>query len=204
MKLKPLLLSLILLLTLSGCYNKFLSFVYNDKEIRVVRLHGKYPEIEIFDLRQQISGREIKTPGLFAMPGWHDKVYPKLTEEHKKEIIKGVNRQFTNEGENYKVTCILRNSMQKINVRLFKNRYFATVELEVFLNDDNDKLIDSYRTIEYVEYKTGSMIKDNINLLYNKALRNAVHKCFINLTKVDDIKSKNEYYRNSNIIKYKK
>ncbi|MEZ5105250.1 MAG: hypothetical protein R2757_21420 [Draconibacterium sp.] len=204
MKLKPALLSLIIMFTLSGCYGKFLSFVYNDKEIEVVRIHGKYPEIEIFDLRQQISEREIKRPGPFAMPGWEDMVYPKLTEEHKREITKGIKRQFTNEGENYKVTCILQNSMQKISVRFFKNRFFATVELEVFLNDDKNKLIDSFRTIEYLEYKSGSMLKDDIDLLYNKALRNAVHICFINLNKIDNIKSKNEYYRNSNIIKYNK
>ena len=48
------------------------------------------------------------------------------------------------------------------------------------------------------------MLKDDIDLLYNKALRNAVHICFINLNKIDNIKSKNEYYRNSNIIKYNK
>lgn len=204
MKLKPVLLSLIIMLTLSGCYQKFLSFVYNDKEIEIVRIHGKYPEIEIFDLRQQISEQEIKRPGLFAMPGWKDMAYPKLTEEHKEEITKGINRQFTNEGENYKVTCILRNSMQKISVHFFKNRFLATVELEVFLNDDKNKLIDSFITIEYLEFKSGSMLKDDIDLLYNKALRNAVHICFINLKKIDNIKNKNEYYRNSNIIKYNK
>lgn len=204
MKLKPVLLSLIIMLTLTGCYQKFLSFVYNDREIEIVRIHGKYPEIEIFDLRQQISEQEIKRPGLFAMPGWKDMAYPKMTEEHKKEITKGINRQFTNEGENYKVTCILRNSMQKISVRLFKIRLFATVELEVFLNDDKDKLIDSYRTIEYLEFKSGSVLKNDIDLLYNKALRNAVHICFINFKKIDRFKSKNEYYRNSNIIKYSK
>ncbi|RIJ47924.1 hypothetical protein D1614_12415 [Maribellus luteus] len=204
MKLKPVLLSLVIMLTLSGCYGKFLSFVYSDKEIEVVRIHGKYPEVEVFDLRQHISEQEIKRPGLFAMPGWKDMAYPKLTEEHKAEITKAIRRQFTNEGENYKVTCVLRNSMQKISVRFFKNRIFVTVELEVFLNDDKNKLIDSFRTIEYLEYKSGSMLKENIDLLYNKALRNAVHICFINLNKIDNIKSKNQYYRNSNIIKYSK
>lgn len=204
MKLKPVILALVIMLTLSGCYTKFLRFVYNDKEIEIVRLHGKCSEIEIFDLRQQISEQEIKRPGLFAMPGWKDIVFPKLTEEHKKEITKGIKRQFTNEGENYKVTCILRNSMQKISVRFFKTRIFATVELEVFLNDDKNKLIDSFRTTEYLEYKSGSVLKNDIDLLYNKALRNAVHICFINLNKIDNIKNKNEYYRNSNIIKLRK
>ncbi|HET6557030.1 MAG TPA: hypothetical protein VFG54_06915 [Prolixibacteraceae bacterium] len=204
MKLKPILLSIIIVFTLTGCYQKFLNFVYNDREIEIVRIHGKYPEIEIFDLRQQISEQEIKRPGAFAMPGWKSLAYPKMTEEHKKEITIGINRQFTNEGENYKVTCILRNSMQKISVRLFNSPLFATVDLEVFLYDDKDKLIDSYRAIEYLEYKSGYTLKSDIDLLYNKALRNAVHICFINLKKIGSIKNKKEYYRNSNMIKYSK
>lgn len=56
MKLKPILLSVIVLLALTGCYQKFLNFAYNDREIEIVRIHGKYPKIEIFDLRQEISG----------------------------------------------------------------------------------------------------------------------------------------------------
>lgn len=204
MKLKPILLSIIILLTLTGCYQKFLNFVYNDREIEIVRIHGKYPKIEIFDLRQQISEQKIKRPGSFAMPGSKAMAYPKMTEEHKKEITTGINRQFTNEGGNYKVTCILRNSMQKISVRFFDCQLFVTVDLEVFLYNDKDKLIDSYRTIEYLEYKSGSTLKTDIDLLYNKALRNAVHICFINLKKIGSIKNRNEYYRNSNMIKYNK
>ena len=122
MKLKPILLSLFLMFTLSGCYNKFLSFVYYDEEIETVRINGKYPEIEIFDLRQQISDRDLKRPGSFTLPGWTDIVYPKLTDEHKKEIRYGINRHFTNDGDNFKVTCILRNSMQKGSVHFFKER----------------------------------------------------------------------------------
>ncbi|MGE5437622.1 MAG: hypothetical protein ACM3O3_10375 [Syntrophothermus sp.] len=204
MKLKPILLSIIIILTLTGCYQKFLNFVYNDREIEIVRIHGKYPKIEIFDLRQQISEQEIKRPGSFAMPGWKAMAYPKMTEEHKKEITIGINRQFTNEGENYKVTCILRNSMQKISVRFLNYQLFTTVDLEVFLYNDKNKLIDSYRTIEYLDYKSGSILKDDIDLLYNKALRNAVHKCFINFKKIGSIKNKEEYYRNSNMIKHSK
>lgn len=189
---------------LSSCYNKFLSFVYYDKEIEIVRINGKYPEIEIFDLRQQFSEREIKRPGLFSMPGWKDFVYPKLTEEHKKEIKNGINRQFTNEGENFKITCILRNSMQKGSVHFLNERIFVTVELEIYLNDDKDKLIDSYRNTAYLEHKSMMMLKNDIDLLYNKALRNAVHSCFIGFNKIDNIKSHKEYYRNSSIIKYNK
>lgn len=192
------------MLSLTGCYQKFLNFVYNDREIEVVRIHGKYPEIKIFDLRPQNSVQEIKNPGSFAMPGWKAMAYPKMTEENKREISIGINRQFTNEGENYKVTCVLLNSLEKISVRFLNYKLFATVDLEVFLYDNKDKLIDSFRTIEYLECKTGTLLKNDIDLVYNKALRNAVHKCFINFKNIDSIKNKEEYYRNSNMIKHKK
>ncbi|MDP3431552.1 MAG: hypothetical protein Q8T04_01105 [Bacteroidota bacterium] len=173
-------LSILLIITalfLSGCSEKFYNFLYYDQELHGIQIAGKITNIDVIDLRQKDLLKDIEIPKS-QFSNYDIIAHPALTNKNKELLERKVRSYFTNSGKSLKVKCYIVNTAKRATRTIFKLREFVLVEMSIAIFDENDKLLDFGTSSSSYEHKPVGSIKYEINLLFEKAIRDAVYRCF--------------------------
>jgi aspartyl/asparaginyl-tRNA synthetase len=169
---------LVLLLSLSGCLAKQ-SLIKNNSYENKLKVSGNIVEIVISDLRPNITDREIKIP-LITFPGMKDEISPLLRETTNTAIKNALAVQFTeNSDVNYNAVVKINKGLIGFKAFTFSEKQYTNIELEILLTDQfgNNK---NYSSILLLSNKSIDASQKYTNQLFERALINAIHKCFNN------------------------
>jgi hypothetical protein len=164
-------------LLLSGCNNKFYDLLYYDQYLHDIKIPGYVAAIDIIDYRNQGLIKDIDFQNT-KYTNHEIFVHPPLTNKHKELINLELIYYFTGRGEKLKVICYIVNTAKKITRSFFGKREFVQVEMSIALYDENSKLLDFSTTISSLEHKAEMSVKYELDLMFEKTIRNAMYQCF--------------------------
>lgn len=173
---------LALVVMLSGCaimnMRNFKDDFLNKEDYRPedVRAGIRINSISFQDKREEISDRDIRIPGPFALPVKKDTVYPALTEVYKQFIKDEIFKYASGKGEKYDLTVIVKKGEKN-----FKLGWTGATE-EVKFTLDIEFTGRSYQILGggYATYKVNSIesTREYLEQLYRKAIKDCIYKSF--------------------------
>lgn len=180
------LLLLVIAFFLIGCSDKFYRVAYFDEELHGIKIDGKVTNIEITDRRQplpvlnkkpELNKKEERKQILLSDD--ENIVFPDFTKDQKQMLEWKIRSYFTNTGRNIKIKCDILNTIKKQTKHVFKNdEDFCLVELSIAIYNDDNKLLDFNSNSSYYIRKTSYSARGDLDVLFEKVLRNAVYTCY--------------------------
>lgn len=166
----------ITLALITGCYSKQ-NFIKGTSHENLIKVNGSVIDIQIIDLRDNITNREIKIPAL-TLPGMKDEISKELQESTKQLIKDEITKQFTAHTDtNYYVEVRLIKGKIGFKANAFNEKEYTDIEIELQTKDQYNN-IKNYNSSFYLEVKSIDASPKFVNLLFEKGLLNAIYKCF--------------------------
>ncbi len=170
----------------TSCYDKFYNVAYWDEERHGIEIEGKVTNIEITDRRQPLPVLNKKTKlnkkeerKQILLLDNEDIVFPDFNKDRKQMLERKIRSYFTNTGKNIKIKCDILNTVKKQIKHAFKkDEDFCLIELSIAVYNDDNKLLDFNSNSSYYDRKTSYSARNDLDILFEKVLRNAVYKCF--------------------------
>jgi hypothetical protein len=168
-----------LVVSLSGCAAKknILTSMPQDNNIL---LEGKPINVEIIDLRSEITQRQLRIP-IMTWPGQKDKVQPPLTDFHRKLIEDQILLHFNQSNQEFKVKCIIEEGFQEFTAHALHEREYVQFDIKIELLDTRDNVIKYCTSTAFFEVKSLDASNSFIDELYNKVIITSINECFIKL-----------------------
>lgn len=176
MKNKLLFLLVLITFIFSGCISKR-SILSTNYEIENIKIQSKLNGIELSDTRDDVTEKEIHLPTI-SFPGQKDKVSPMLTDKQKQMINQQIQSYFSNEGENMFVKCEIIKGYKEFTAHALHETAYVQIDVKISLLDTNNKIITFCTSSTSFEVKSLDATYNNINDIYEKALRTSIYKCF--------------------------
>jgi hypothetical protein len=193
---------------MTGCYQKFYNIAYSDEELHGIQIEGKITEIEVTDrrlpqlpvLNKKLSDKEERKQILLLDN--ENIVFPDFTKDRKQMLEWKIRSYFTNTGRNIKVKCDILRTVKKQTKHVFKrDENFSMVELSIAIFSEDKKLLDFNSAASYYNLKVSSSIPSDLDLIFEKTIRNAVYRCFDEMKTIKKTITLGQYYRYSLIKK---
>ena len=193
---------------ISSCSPKFYNQAYTDEELHGIKIEGKVTEIEFTDrrlpplsiLNKKLSKKEEKKQILLLDN--EDIVFPDFNKNKKQMLEWKIRSYFTNTGRNIKIKCdILQINKKQIKHAFKRDEVFSLVQLSIAVFGEDKKLLDFNSGTSYYNLKISSSIIGDLDLIYEKALRNAVYRCFDEMKTIKKTITVGRNYRYSLIKK---
>lgn len=137
--------------------------------------------ISIEDNRADTTNREIKIPTL-SWPGKEDTVKPELSQEHKELIKEEIFKHVGNEGKKLHVTATVTRGEQTFTSNWSGEHEYARFAIKINFTDGY-----SYQQASgdaFLKVRSMDASKEYLEQLYRKVIREAIHKCFMELKEI--------------------
>lgn len=134
--------------------------------------------ISIDDTRAETTSRVIKIPTL-SWPGKQDTVKPELTQEQKELIKEEIFKHVGGQGKKVHVTATVTRGEQTFSTNWSGEHEYARFAIKINFTDGY-----SYQQASgdaFLQIRSMDASKEYIEQLYRKVIREAVHKCFMEL-----------------------
>lgn len=193
---------------MTSCSGKFYNIAYSDEELHGIQIEGKVTEIEVTDrrpaelpvLNKKLSNKEERR--LILLLDNKNIVFPDFTKDRKEMLERKIRSYFTGTGRNIKVKCDILRTVKKRKKHVFKrDEIYSMAELSIAIFREDKKLLDFNSTASYYNIKTSSRYPKDIDLVFEKALRNAAYRCFDEMKTIKKTITVGQYYRYSLIKK---
>jgi hypothetical protein len=168
-----------LAISISGCASKKAILTSIPQGNNIV-LDGKPINIEIIDLRNQITQKQLRIP-IMTLPGQKDKVFPALTDYQRKLVEDQIVLHFNQSNQEFKVKCTINEGFQEFTAHAFHEREYVQFDIKIELLDPNDNVLKYCTSSAFFEVKSMDASNVFINELYNKAIITSINECFIKL-----------------------
>ncbi|HOI79857.1 MAG TPA: hypothetical protein PLI30_09665 [Petrimonas sp.] len=170
---------LALAISIAGCATKK-SILTSVPQNSNIRLDGKPITIEITDLRNKTTQKQLRIPTI-TLPGQKDKVHPALTDYQRKLINEQILLHFNQSDPELKVKCTILEGFQAFTAYAFHEREYVQVDIKIELLDPESNILEYGTSTAFFEVKSLDASNEFINELYHKAIRTAIHDCLIKL-----------------------
>ena len=179
MKYSQFVILVVLAISISGCATKraILTSMPQDNNIM---LEGKPIDIEIIDLRNEITQRQLRIP-IMTWPGQKDKIQPPLTDFQRKLIEENILLHFNQSNQEFKVKCKIDEGFQEFTAHAFHEREYVQFDIKIELLDTRDNVIKYCTSSAFFEVKSLDASNKFIGELYNKAIIASINECFVKL-----------------------
>lgn len=173
---------ILFMVLLSGCGVKkaFLAEEFEYKE--AVFTDISVQSISYVDERRDVEDRALKIPS-FSWPGKKDAVIPALSSQHKEVIWNEIKKHLAGEGIKSDFTVYVTKGEQKFEMKWNGEHEYTrfAVKLEISNSSGVKKLFGE----AWLEVTSITASSDYMEQLYEKAIREAVHKCFLSLKEAE-------------------
>ena len=149
-----------------------------------ILIPGELVDIEIIDDRTNVSDKRIKIP-TFTFPGQSDKVSPVLSQRHKEMMLNQIDSYFSYGDAVYKVKCYVLTGYKEFTAHAFHEIEFVRWDLVIEVLNTNEELIEQCTSTASLEIKSIDADYNHLDILYEKAMQTALHKCFQKLNELD-------------------
>jgi len=179
MKYSQFVILVVLAISISGCATKraILTSMPQDNNIM---LEGKPIDIEIIDLRNEITQRQLRIP-IMTWPGQKDKIQPPLTDFQRKLIEENILLHFNQSNQEFKVKCKIDEGFQEFTAHAFHEREYVQFDIKIELLDTRDNVIKYCTSSAFFEVKSLDASNKFIGELYDKAIITSINECFVKL-----------------------
>ena len=179
MKYSQFVILVVLAISISGCATKraILTSMPQDNNIM---LEGKPIDIEIIDLRNEITQRQLRIP-IMTWPGQKDKIQPPLTDFQRKLMEENILLHFHQSNQELKVKCKIDEGFQEFTAHAFHEREYVQFDIKIELLDTRDNVIKYCTSSAFFEVKSMDASNKFIGELYNKAIITSINECFVKL-----------------------
>ena len=128
-----------LAILISSCATKkaILTSMTQDDNIL---LGGKPVNIEIIDIRNEITKRQLRIP-IMTWPGQKDKVQPPLTDSQRKFIEDQILLHFNQSDQELKVKCKINEGFKEFTAHAFHEREYVQFDIKIELLDTSISFI---------------------------------------------------------------
>jgi hypothetical protein len=193
---------------MTSCSQKFYNIAYTDEELHGIQIEGKITEIEVTDrrlpqlpvLNKKLSEKEERKQILLLDN--ENIVFPDFTKDRKQMLEWKIRSYFTNTGRNIKVKCDILRTVKKQTKHIFKrDEIFSMVELSIAIFNEDKKLLDFNSAASYYNLKVPSSIPSDLDLIFEKTIRNAVYRSFDEMKTIKKTITVGQHYRYSLIKK---
>jgi hypothetical protein len=169
----------VLAISISGCAIKKTILTSMPQDNNII-LDGKPISLEIIDLRNEITERQLKIP-IMTWPGQKDKVQPPLTDFQRKLIEDQILIHFNQSDKELKVKCKIDEGYKEFTARAFHEREYVQFDIKIELLDTRNNVIRYCTSSAFFEVKSLDASNNFIDELYNKAIITSINECFIKL-----------------------
>ncbi len=169
------------ILIFTGVFFLSCSAKYNaiNSTLKINQLIGKVDDIRLIDERKDITDRDLKIPTI-TFPGQNDNISPKLTPENISNINFEIIKHFTQTMNKYIVNVYVQKGIKGFKAKTFTEIEYVECDIKIELIDDN-KNSRSCTSSDFLQVKSLDASKNYTNLLFQKSIINAIHKCLENI-----------------------
>jgi len=179
MKYSQFVILVVLAISISGCATKRAILTPMPQDNNIL-LEGKPIDIEIIDLRNEITQRQLRIP-IMTWPGQKDKIQPPLTDFQRKLIEENILLHFNQSNQEFKVKCKIDEGFQEFTAHAFHEREYVQFDIKIELLDTRDNVIKFCTSSAFFEVKSLDASNKFIGELYDKAIITSINECFVKL-----------------------
>ena len=181
---KIIILAVISVVLLTGCASK--QALLKDSAPNPKKANLSVISIEISDLRQHTTDREIKIP-FFSWPGQSDKIRPILTSEHKHLIDTEIRKHVTSSGIPVKIHVSIEEAYKEFSATWITENEHVEIQMKIDIYDEihTPYLMSAFGNSIY-DMTSIDASPEYIEKLYQKALRSGIKKAFHEISKASD------------------
>jgi len=179
MKYSQFVILVVLAISISGCATKRAILTPMPQDNNIL-LEGKPIDIEIIDLRNEITQRQLRIP-IMTWPGQKDKIQPPLTDFQRKLIEENILLHFNQSNQEFKVKCKIDEGFQEFTAHAFHEREYVQFDIKIELLDTRDNVIKYCTSSAFFEVKSLDASNKFIGELYDKAIITSINECFVKL-----------------------
>ena len=179
MKYSQFVILVVLAISISGCATKRAILTPMPQDNNIL-LEGKPIDIEIIDLRNEITQRQLRIP-IMTWPGQKDKIQPPLTDFQRKLIEENILLHFNQSNQEFKVKCKIDEGFQEFTAHAFHEREYVQFDIKIELLDTRDNVIKYCTSSAFFEVKSLDASNNFIGELYDKAIITSINECFVKL-----------------------
>ncbi|MCB0646154.1 MAG: hypothetical protein KDC49_05805 [Saprospiraceae bacterium] len=173
-------LSVLALTFFTSCTSKQ-AILNKNYESRPINIYGKLDSLQIVDERDDVTDRPMFIPFL-SMPDDSDMISPKLTPSQSQAITSQIRSYFKGGERDFKVKCRITKAFTEFSAKAFSEREYVHFETTIELMDEQGVILQSCDSAAFFETKSMDASAKMMTMLYEKAMRVAIYKCFEKLT----------------------